>query len=287
MFKFIIIFCTLPLFLNCQQIPDIKEDSTFFSYLFNQEMYNDLLIATKNYKISNNYNTEFYNQICYYLGWIHLSKKQIDSSTVYFLKISKNSQFFPAATHYSSWNYAYTNNLSKAKIVLDNFETHDTIFSKLKNLHYSGISLLNNDLASFENYAKTFNYTYFATSAEEMNLLKIKDEITQFKPKSYLVAGLMSAIIPGSGKIYTNQLGQGISAFISVSVIGAIAAENLIKNGLGDYKTIFFSGLFFTFYLGNIYGSIISVKNYRKNFSDRINEKILYNMHTPLRTVFN
>ena len=41
------------------------------------------------------------------------------------------------------------------------------------------------------------------------------------------------------------------------------------------------------FYVGNIYGSITSVKIYYEDFNNQQNITILYNIHIPLRTIFN
>ena len=100
------------------------------------------------------------------------------------------------------------------------------------------------------------------------------------------MAAIASAIIPGSGKIYAGKLGEGISAFLLTGVFGAITAEHWVKDGPANWKTIV-PGLLGAFlYIGNIYGSYMSVSIYNSNLKDAQDTAVLYNIHIPLRSVF-
>lgn len=78
--------------------------------------------------------------------------------------------------------------------------------------------------------------------------------------KSGTVAGIFSAIIPGSGKIYAGKTGDGITAFIVTGVLAFLAADNFNANHQG--RAWLFTGLASAFYAGNIYGSVIAAQQY-------------------------
>lgn len=72
--------------------------------------------------------------------------------------------------------------------------------------------------------------------------------------KSPALAGIMSAIIPGSGYVYSGKLKEGISAF-SVNLLLGVGIYYLILNG--NYSSaVLTSFITAPFYIGNIVGSI-------------------------------
>lgn len=84
--------------------------------------------------------------------------------------------------------------------------------------------------------------------------------------KSERIAGILSTIIPGSGKIYTENYSDGITAFILTGLFGYLAYSNFEHEH--NFRAWAFTGLAAGFYAGNIYGSIASAQifNARLNF---------------------
>ena len=84
--------------------------------------------------------------------------------------------------------------------------------------------------------------------------------------KSPTGAGILSAVIPGSGKMYVGEWGDGITALLATSIFAFLAYDNF----RADHKTRawIFTGLGAFFYAGNIYGSIAAAQifNARINF---------------------
>jgi TM2 domain-containing membrane protein YozV len=68
----------------------------------------------------------------------------------------------------------------------------------------------------------------------------------------------MSAIIPGSGKIYTGQYGDGITAFLVTGALVYLSWANFDAHH--QFRGWLFSGLAAMFYGGNIYGSAASAQ---------------------------
>lgn len=84
--------------------------------------------------------------------------------------------------------------------------------------------------------------------------------------KSPLTAGILSAIIPGAGKIYTKNYGDGITAFIATTLFAYLSYTNFENDH--DFRGWLFAGVGGLFYAGNIYGSVASAKifNAKINF---------------------
>jgi TM2 domain-containing membrane protein YozV len=70
----------------------------------------------------------------------------------------------------------------------------------------------------------------------------------------------MSALIPGSGKIYLGEIGDGITAFIATSLLAFLSYDNFSHNH--NFRGWLFAGLGFFFYAGNVYGSVAAAQIY-------------------------
>jgi hypothetical protein len=180
----------------------------------------------------------------------------------------------------------YNGHYAESESLLADLIPKNDLQSQYKTMQKAGLSLLEKDYDSYSDLSKEFTYNYFQIEKEQTELDKYYQELMAFKPKSMAVAGLLSTVIPGTGKMYAGKLGEGMSAFLIVSILGAITAENYIKSGIKNYKTITFGSLLGVFYLGNIYGSMVSVKVYREEFYKSYERKILVNLHIPLRNIF-
>jgi TM2 domain-containing membrane protein YozV len=117
--------------------------------------------------------------------------------------------------------------------------------------------LLHNDLPS------TFKDTL-------LRFIQLKKEAPH---KSPFVAGVLSGLIPGLGKIYTGFYEDGIAAFIVTGLLGYATYAN-IKN---DHPArAYLSGAFtLFFYSGTVYGSYISAEKY--NWAQLVNINLRFN----------
>src|SRR5690606_26573588 len=95
--------------------------------------------------------------------------------------------------------------------------------------------------------------------------------------KSEITAAILSAIIPGAGKIYTEQYGDGITAFIATGLLAYLSYSNF--NHDHDFRGWLFGGAAAIFYAGNIYGSAASAKIF--------NAGIKMNFENELRLFLN
>lgn len=76
--------------------------------------------------------------------------------------------------------------------------------------------------------------------------------------KSHVLAGILSAVIPGSGKMYVGEWGDGVTALLVTGLFAFLAYDNFKANH--NTRAWIFTGLGSFFYAGNIYGSIASAQ---------------------------
>ena len=226
------------------------------------------------------------NELLYLKAGNAYYQKNLQLAADLFLDVNRGFSRYEESRFFAAYCLSHSNKVKESEQLLEDLIIEDPIIKELKDFQQAGNALLSRDLNKFRGLSKNFTYQHYALMGEEEKLIDYYQELKDFKPKSMVLAGLMSAVIPGSGKIYTGKVGEGIAALLTIGVLGTITAENYIKAGLGNYKTIFFGSIFSVFYLGNIYGSMVSVKVYRQEFNETIDQGILFSMHIPIRNVF-
>lgn len=82
--------------------------------------------------------------------------------------------------------------------------------------------------------------------------------------KSSLLAGLFSAIVPGTGKIYCKQYGDGFYSLVIVGVTGLLAWDGFRDNGAKSISGWIFGSMSGIFYTGNVYGSAVAARVYNR-----------------------
>lgn len=90
--------------------------------------------------------------------------------------------------------------------------------------------------------------------------------------KNPKTAALLSALIPGAGKIYTNEIGDGIVALLTTTISAFLAINNFKHDH--NFRGWFFTGLTSFFYGGNIYGSFVAAKNYNLRSKENLQTEI-------------
>ena len=94
--------------------------------------------------------------------------------------------------------------------------------------------------------------------------------------KSLMTAAILSTLIPGAGKIYTGEIGDGITSLIVTALTTCLAITNFKADH--KFRGWLFSGLAAFFYAGNIYGSAASAQIY--------NARIQFNFDKDVKLFF-
>ena len=86
--------------------------------------------------------------------------------------------------------------------------------------------------------------------------------------RSPFLAGILSTIVPGAGRLYTGRLGDALTSLFTVTLTGWQAYDGFRRDGLSSVKGWTLGTLSGIFYVGNIYGSVISVRVYNRHIAD-------------------
>jgi hypothetical protein len=92
--------------------------------------------------------------------------------------------------------------------------------------------------------------------------------------KSPLLAGLLSAAVPGLGKLYAGYKYQAFTAFTACVFMGAQAVEAAILSGVNSAHFIYTCSIFSAYYIGNIAGSAWAVKKKKRDHFNQIDNEI-------------
>jgi hypothetical protein len=192
--------------------------------------------------------------------------------------------------HYSSISTADTIHLLKAKYNFQYF--NDSLFfdnySKCQMLFISdSVELLKTSIQflthaqssskkwfdSFQSTPLTFS-TYEVLSVYKASTSPLQMQATQlpvelqsvflhyqkYAKKKGVIAGTLSMVVPGLGKLYTGRKKSFITTLLVNGLLAAQTTESIHKLGIEHPLSIFSLGVFSVFYFSNIYGSYYDVR---------------------------
>ncbi|MBE2280311.1 MAG: hypothetical protein IAE91_07965 [Ignavibacteriaceae bacterium] len=102
-------------------------------------------------------------------------------------------------------------------------------------------------------YATAFNpddFTYYFQQSNNINT----------GGKSPVLSGILSAIIPGMGQIYSGSTGDGLGGLFNIVTFGSLSYWSFTENK--NFTGYLLAAFTAWFYLGNIYGAVQSANNY-------------------------
>ncbi len=221
--------------------------------------------------------------LTYLRAWTAYNLKELETAEKLFKAVPPGSPFADKSLFYSA---AVSAHLGDYLEPFGRLQAYSGDYQEVKNLQLAGLALLRDDPEAFREASQHFGYSDFALQQPEKELDVIYSQRYEEKAKSPWLAAAASAVVPGLGKVYAGNLGEGIAAFLITGALGAITAEHWVKDGPGDWKTIVPGALCAFFYIGNIYGSYVSVSIQQTKLKDAQTTAVLYNIHIPLRSVF-
>jgi TM2 domain-containing membrane protein YozV len=94
------------------------------------------------------------------------------------------------------------------------------------------------------------------------------------KDRSPFLAGVMSAVIPGSGKMYAGRFWDGLQAFSMVVAPAYNAYYHFKTKGMKTFEGWLWTSVASWFYLSDIYGSVKATLEYNDMQRFKIIEKL-------------
>ncbi len=254
-----------------------SKDFEFVEYLIDNGLKADAKVLLS----SDSYNPS--DTLTYLRAWTAYNLKELEESAELFRAIPADSPFADKSLFYSA---AVSAHLGDYTGELARLQAYDGKYQEVKQLQLAGLALLRDDPEAFREAASHFGFSDFALQQPQKELSAIYSQRFEQRGKSPWLAAAASAVVPGLGKIYAGNTGEGVAAFLLTGVLGAITAEHWIKDGPGSWKTIVPGAIGAVLYIGNIYGSYVSVSIQNTRLRDAQQTAVLYNIHIPLRSVF-
>jgi hypothetical protein len=187
------------------------------------------------------------DSVNFILGWIYEDLSQNDSAIACYKRISPGSPCYINALCRTAYLKALNNNSSLDALALFNES-------------YPELNLKN----KLDDYEKSFS---------------------QIKRRSPWIAGSLSAIVPGLGKVYAGKPKQGLLSLIPLAALALQAYEGYGDKGLKSGRFWIYGSIFTIFYIGNIYGSALSVKIVKQEKYDEVENAILVDLRLSLQQV--
>lgn len=261
------------------QAQTVRDEYDFVMYLIGHTMKDDALTVLKRTTLTG-------DSIDFLKGYAFYSARQLDSAAANYGRVGDSSPFYNEAMLFAALCNAHQGLYKQSDESLRRVASDDPQVLNLKYFEQAGIRLLERDMGGFDSCFALVDTTDFRIAVEAANLLYVRNELMSRRIKQPWVAGTLSALVPGLGKVYAGNLGEGIAAFLVTGSLMAVTAENWIKEGPTNWKTIAAGLLSAVFYVGNIYGSVATVKVNLRDFNQRNDVQILYDIHIPLRASY-
>lgn len=265
-------------------LSQVENEIPFIHHLINKGYYEEAIYLMDRNTIK--YGKYQQDSLNYFHGWAHYSLKNLDESTISFLKVGNDSPFYQKSYFFAGYNQIYLENYDTAHDILTQIRIQNEPNLSLLNFELSGMEFLQGNRYEAREKLNTVNPDNAILRQQVLAMEEIFDEHDMHRPKSAVLAGIMSGIIPGSGKIYAGKTGSGIASMIGTIGFGLITWENYNKLGIANAKTIIFGSIFVFNYISNIYGSVISVKISENEYKNKVHNQILFQLHIPLRNFF-
>ena len=255
----------------------IAQDMAFIDYLIGNNFTTDAI----SWLDGNAYQPS--DTLAYLRGLSLYTAGKLELASIEFSKVPSASCYYDRSVFFGVVSDAYN---GRYNLGLDRLSSYTGPYQELKYYQIAALSLLKDDKDGYKAASGAFTYSDYTMTEGEKLFDRVYEERYLAKQKSPWLAAGLSAVVPGLGKIYVGRKDEGIAALMTVGVLAGFTAEAWIKKGPTDWRTILFGTLGSLFYIGNIYGSYMSVGIYNDTLRDAQNTAIVFNLHLPVRTLF-
>ena len=261
-----------------------SREVSFIRYLIGRDDYRESLFLLEKLEPENSRQLD---SLHYLKGWVHYQQKELDRSAEYFLKVSNDSPVYRKSRFFAAYNLAHKGDTPKARGVLERTDTgQNDSHHALQRLQLGGIALLERDLEQYRLQAADFSGNYHVTATQEQQMVHHYNRLKERRASSPFVAGMLSAAVPGLGKIYAGKPAEGVAGFLYVAALGLTAFDFYRGSGPDSVLFVLSVSAAGAFYVGNIVGSVTASRRVNQEFNHEMDQRILFDMHIPLRNAF-
>lgn len=259
------------------QINSVNPSINFSTYLTNKKLYSESIYVLQ-LLLNNTTDSLIKDSANFYLGINFTLTDRTKNADYFFSLVSNKSDLYNLSVYRRlviATKLNHQNTISNLIPKLDYTKPEAKIYANL-------IKKANTALYQTDIIDDTINNNSNLNDTTTNILNKCIEKRNFFKPKSALVAGALSAIVPGLGKIYNKKAGEFLGTLLPIGAMFFLCKEAYKNDGVKSVPFIGLTSIATVFYLGNIYGSIMSVKASNNNFYNKSNNEILVSLDVPL-----
>lgn len=261
--KLLLVFYLLSGISLAAQSEFYRREAAFSDHLFSNHLYREGILHYTKLLTDTTLSIAQRDTLGYRLGFCFQQQAMADSSVYAFGRVGNSSRLYEKSTAAATVQLLKAGRYRSAYNYLGGVGPRDENQFGYKQYWMSATAFLANDTALLA--ADSVSLRYIKGDAVEFSnrLRKEMDRATHIRKKSPALAAGLSAVVPGLGKVYAGRPRHGLAAFLPCAVLGLEAAEAYRKGGWKDPRFLICSSLFSVFYIGNIYGSALTVKAVR------------------------
>ena len=262
-----------------------RREVDFILYLMSRGDLEESLFLIERLKASDPVRADSLN---YLEGWVLYRQQRLMASAMRLLNVSESSPVYHKSRLFGAYNLAHSGNTVRAASELTSVRVNKgSMPAAMKNLQMGGVALLRRDLDTYLLHQEEFSGGFHVMALEERRMHQHYETIRDNPPRSPFIGGLLSAAVPGLGRVYAGKAPEGIVSFLYVAALGALSYDIYRGKGPGHPLFIVSASATGIFYLGNIAGGAAAVRRMNNEFRYEIDQRILFDMHIPLRNAFN
>ena len=263
------------------QDPVFMEEVNFARYLEGKKIYKEAILQYRQLLLlypESGYADSFH----FSLGKLYEEDLDVENSLFYYGRVSKSGGLlFDESVFRRLSLLALQKKFSEAETLLSSYLPPENCLKAEYDFWKSSLMLARKDTGvKFQNSSCKQNNFY------KNSLDKHEKMVLSGSKKSPLLAGTLSALLPGAGKIYAGKPRQGITSFFPIAFLGVQTWEGYRHKGFDSPRFWVFGSLFSIFYIGNIYGSAITVRAIKKEENEILQTSIQLDLRLSVRDLF-
>lgn len=260
-----------------------QSESSFSAHLYHNALYEECIYHFQTLPKEYHTDSTLYYTAC---SWLAINK--LDFAATLFQDIRHDSLLFHAGMGQLVLA-ALPDSLNRAVSIMEEIPISSN--NNIQLYHHlldAGLGLLSHQP---KKCIRILEESIFKTDVPE--LLTLKESLwaryrdyEQLPHKSPFLAGVLSAAVPGAGKLYAGKKMSAYTAFLQQVILAALVWDAWHIDKRFSPQMIISSSLFTVFYVGNIWGSALSVGiSYREKF-DTFKQTLLLDLRLPIRYIY-
>jgi hypothetical protein len=280
---FILFLLCCSCFVDAQRY-SLAEQKRFAYYLYSQRLYDDFLLQSAQIRTRYTLSTVEQDSLFYCQASCLAFKGQHENAAGFYTQVSGTTSLGLRSRFLAAEHYCRGGNVQYARNTMNGI-TADTSLVRLNDFYLASFYLFGNNVKAFREFSAAHKAEagFFGVRWNELNAYA--QRMKKAENKSMFLAGLMSAVVPGTGKIYAGKWRQGIVSIFPLAIMGLQTWEGFAKGGIKSPRFIVFGSLFSLFYIGNIWGSALSVSVRKQEIRNEVHNEMLVNLHLALEHV--